>query len=69
MTARGMPASAAARFDAPVAKNAAQSANSGATVASSAHTLVSRCRRRGSGRAHAASTAAAARSAARWAVA
>ena len=68
----GRPASAAARLRAPAAKNAAHSASSGATAASSTQALVGRDRRGGvdvSDRARQASTAAAARRAARWAVA
>ena len=66
-TARVRPASAAARLLAPAAKNADHSASSGATWGSSAHTL--RGRLVADGRVRTASTAAAVRSAARWAAA
>ena len=68
MTARDSPASAAARLAAPAAKKVAHSPSSGATWPSSTQALRGR-RRAGSGRVRAASTAAAARSAPRCAVA
>ena len=65
-TSRWMPASAAWRFADPAAKNAAHSENSGATFDINSQALPRRPR---TGRARAASTAAAARSAARCAAA
>jgi len=67
-TARGSPASAAARLPAPAAKNAAHSARAGSTRGRSSQTLDGPFLRRpvpGAGRA--ATMAAAARRAARWA--
>ncbi len=66
LTRRWMPASAACRLAEPAAKNAAHSENSGATLAISSQALPRRPR---TGRALAASTAAAARNAARCAAA
>jgi hypothetical protein len=67
-TARGSPASAAARLAAPAAKNAAHSCSAGSTRGSSSQTLCGLLRRVvAPGSALAATTAAAARSAARWA--
>ena len=64
MTARREPASAAARLAAPAEKNVAHSASSGATSVSSTQAFFWRRPRVGWGRARAASSAAAARSAA-----